>query len=159
MPLVGVAACPWLHTEAGKLGISTLLRQGDKVQRCRSLTLPNGDKVEITKYVIYRREGRSRVGRVEEILVEPETDSVLGILLSACEIGPDILPYRLPSCTVQLDQRLMIAFTVGVCISHNPSQLILCLGAYLRSQREPQLCSSSMQDDTYTPSSSRAPAY
>ncbi|KAJ7792011.1 hypothetical protein B0H13DRAFT_1747118 [Mycena leptocephala] len=111
-----VAACPWLHTEAGKLGISTLLRQGDKVQRCRSLTLPNGDKVEITKYVIYRREGRSRVGRVEEILVEPETDSVLGILLSACEIGPDILPYRLPSCTVQLDQRLMIAFTVGALI-------------------------------------------
>jgi hypothetical protein len=32
---------------------------------------------------------------------------------SACVIGPDILPHRMPSCTVQLDQHKMVAFKVS----------------------------------------------
>lgn len=120
MPLVGTAPCPWKDTTAGNLGIPTLLRQGDQVQRCRSLILPNGDKAEISRYVIYRKDGTSCVGRVEEILVEPGTDAVLGVLIAACRVGPDILPYRLPACTVQLDQHLMIAFKVSDSTALDP---------------------------------------
>ncbi|KAJ7831981.1 hypothetical protein B0H13DRAFT_2240508 [Mycena leptocephala] len=82
---------------------------------CRSLILANGDKIEISKYLIYRKGGVLCVGRAEEILVELETDSVIGILISACLIGPDVMPYRLPSCTVQENQRLMVAFNELVC--------------------------------------------
>lgn len=114
---MGTVPCPWLDTAAGKQGIPNLLRKGDLVQRCRSLILPDGDKAQISKYVIYRKDGRHCVGRVEEILVEPETDSVLGVLLSVCKIGPDILPYRLPSCTIQHDQHVMIAFQVCVVLT------------------------------------------
>lgn len=112
MPLVGLVPCPWSETLAGSLGISSLLQNGAKVQRCRSLVLTNEDKIEISKYVIYRKAGSSCVGRVEEILVEPDTDTVLGIMVSTCKIGADILPYRLPSCTVQADRRAMVAFKV-----------------------------------------------
>jgi hypothetical protein len=115
MPLVGVAPCPWRDTIAGMLRISSLLHQGEKVQRCRSLVLANEDKIEISKYVIYRKDGASCVGRVEEILVEPDTDTVVGAVVSVCKIGEDILPYRLPSCRVHADQRLMIAFKVCAC--------------------------------------------
>jgi hypothetical protein len=89
------------------------LRASDTVQRCRSLVLTNGDKIEISKYLIYRKGGGLCVGRAEEILVELETDSVIGILISACLIGPDVMPYRLPSCTLQENQRLMVAFNVS----------------------------------------------
>ncbi|KAJ7480506.1 hypothetical protein B0H11DRAFT_2157896 [Mycena galericulata] len=92
------------------------------VQRCRSLSLPNGDVVQISKYVIYRKDEKSCVGRIEEILVEVETDAVLGILISRCHIGPDILPYRLPSCKVQLDDHCIIAFKELICavnVNHN----------------------------------------
>ncbi|KAJ7463932.1 hypothetical protein FB451DRAFT_1491960 [Mycena latifolia] len=122
MPLVGIEPCLWADSMAGKLGISSLLHQGDKVQQCRSLGLPNGDTAQITKFVIYRKDGESCVGRVEEILVELETDAVLGILISSCKIGPDILPYRLPSCKVQLDCRQMISFKELICavnVNHN----------------------------------------
>ena len=112
LPLVGIAPCHWSGTMAAQSGISNLLCEGDKVQRCRSLVLPNGDKAEISKYVIYRKDGKCCVGRVEEILVEHKTDALLGILISACKIGADIMPYRLPSCRVQSDRRLMIAFKV-----------------------------------------------
>jgi hypothetical protein len=113
MPLVGSAPCPWPDTAAAKHGISSLLRASDTVQRCRSLVLTNGDKIEISKYLIYRKGGGLCVGRAEEILVELETDSVIGILISACLIGPDVMPYRLPSCTLQENQRLMVAFNVS----------------------------------------------
>ncbi|KAJ7348328.1 hypothetical protein DFH08DRAFT_1000016 [Mycena albidolilacea] len=122
MPLVGVAPCPWRDTIAGMLHISSLLHQGKKVQRCRSLVLANEDKIEISKYVIYRKDGASCVGRVEEILVEPDTDTVVGAVVSVCKIGEDILPYRLPSCRVHADQRLMIAFKELICavnVNHN----------------------------------------
>ncbi|KAJ6487363.1 hypothetical protein C8R47DRAFT_979100 [Mycena vitilis] len=112
VPLVGIGPCPWRETIASTLGISTLLTHSDKVQRCKSLILGNEDKIEISKYVIYRK-GSHCVGRVEEILVDPETDTVLGAILSVCKIGADILPYRLPSCTVQPHRRLMIAFKVS----------------------------------------------
>ncbi|KAJ7719255.1 hypothetical protein B0H14DRAFT_3098620 [Mycena olivaceomarginata] len=86
------------------------------------LVLTNSDKIEISKYLIYRKGGGLCVGRAEEILVELETDSVIGILISACLIGPDVMPYRLPSCTLQGNQRLMVAFNELVCavnVNHN----------------------------------------
>ncbi|KAJ7623989.1 hypothetical protein B0H17DRAFT_1288780 [Mycena rosella] len=122
MPVVGTGPCRWGDTMTGKLGIPNLLRQGEKVQRCRSVVLSNGDKAQISKYVIYRKDDNRCVGRVEEILVEPDTDAVLGLLIVACRIGPDILPYRLPSCAVQLDQYRMIAFNELICavnVNHN----------------------------------------
>ncbi|KAJ7808632.1 hypothetical protein B0H14DRAFT_3091039 [Mycena olivaceomarginata] len=96
--------------------------QNTESQRCRSLVLTNGDKIEISKYLIYRKGGGLCVGRAEEILVELETDSVIGILISACLIGPDVMPYCLPSCTLQENQRLMVAFNELVCavnVNHN----------------------------------------
>ncbi|KAJ6618149.1 hypothetical protein B0H10DRAFT_2164261 [Mycena sp. CBHHK59/15] len=111
----GVVPCPWRDTMAGMLRITSLLHQGEKVQRCQSLILANEDKIEISKYVIYRKDGASCIGRVEEILVEPDTDTVVGAIVSPCKIGEDILPYRLPSCRVHADQRLMIAFKVRAC--------------------------------------------
>ncbi|KAJ7640099.1 hypothetical protein DFH06DRAFT_1271580 [Mycena polygramma] len=114
MPLVGTLPCFWPETVAGKAGFPTLLRPGGKAQRCRSLILSNEDKIEISKYVVYRNRG--------EILVEPETDTVLGVLVAACDIGPNVLPYRLPSCTVRPHHYLMIAFTELVCavnVNHN----------------------------------------
>lgn len=119
MPLVGVSPCVWDETEAGKIGISSLLQQGDKVQRCRSVILANGDKVETSKFVVYRKDGKSCVGRVEEILLEPELEVSLGILISKCKIGPDVLPYGLPACTVQVDERCMIAFEVCLLALNN----------------------------------------
>ncbi|KAJ7038972.1 hypothetical protein C8F04DRAFT_1321658 [Mycena alexandri] len=122
MPLVGISPCPWEETEAATLGISSLLREGEKVQRCRSVVVANGDKVEISRYAVYRKDGKSYVGRVEEILLEPESEASLGILISTCKIGPDILPYGLPACTVQLNQRRMIAFEELICavnVNHN----------------------------------------
>jgi hypothetical protein len=53
MPIVGSVPSCWGDTTAGKLGITTLLRKGDKVQRCRSIILLNGDLAEISKFVIY----------------------------------------------------------------------------------------------------------
>ncbi|KAJ7922473.1 hypothetical protein B0H13DRAFT_2410462 [Mycena leptocephala] len=128
MPLVGNAPCPWPDTAAAKHGISSLLRASDTVQRCRSLILANGDKIEISKYLIYRKGGVLCVGRAEEILVELETDSVIGILISACLIGPDVMPYRLPSCTVQENQRLMVAFNELVC-AVNVTTIVLPISA------------------------------
>ncbi|KAJ7848534.1 hypothetical protein B0H13DRAFT_1906711 [Mycena leptocephala] len=122
MPLVGNAPCPWPDTAAAKHGISSLLRASDTVQRCRSLILANGDKIEISKYLIYRKGGALCVGRAEEILVELETDSVIGILISACLIGPDVMPYRLPSCTVQENQRLMVAFNCKMTLTRQVIQ-------------------------------------
>lgn len=112
MPLVGVSPCPWEETQAATLGISSLLRDGKKVQRCRSVVVANGDKVEISRYVVYRCDGKAYVGRVEEILLEPESEASLGIVVSACKIGPDILPYGLPACAVQVHERRMVAFEV-----------------------------------------------
>ncbi|KAJ7455176.1 hypothetical protein FB451DRAFT_1184503 [Mycena latifolia] len=122
MPLVGIAPCGWKNTEAGKLGTFTLLRHGNKVQQCRSLVLPNGDTAEISKYVVYLQDGASCIGRVKEILVEPETGTVLGVLICACKIGSDTLPYRLPSCTVQLDQYRMIAFECKTTLTRQVTQ-------------------------------------
>ncbi|KAJ7797935.1 hypothetical protein B0H14DRAFT_2618391 [Mycena olivaceomarginata] len=122
MPLVGSAPCPWPDTAAAKHGISSLLRASDTVQRCRSLVLTNGDKIEISKYLIYRKGGGLCVGQAEEILVELETDSVIGILISACLIGPDVMPYRLPSCTLQENQRLMVAFNCKMTLTRRVVQ-------------------------------------
>ncbi|KAF8171202.1 hypothetical protein K438DRAFT_1613188, partial [Mycena galopus ATCC 62051] len=122
MPVAGAVPCPWGNTMAGKLGYSSLLRVGDEVQQCRSIILPNADVAEISRFVIYRRDQKSCIGRVEEILVELETDTVLGILVLPCIIGPDILPYGLPSCIVQLDRHQMVAFKSLVCavnVNHN----------------------------------------
>ncbi|KAF7364704.1 hypothetical protein MVEN_00340200 [Mycena venus] len=122
MPVVGSFPGCWNDTTAGKLGIATLLREGDKVQRCRSIVLVNGDLAEISRFVIYRKDHKSCVGQVKEILIEVDTDTVLGILISPCVIGPNILPYRMPSCTVQLDQHTMVAFKELVCainVNHN----------------------------------------
>ncbi|KAJ7840547.1 hypothetical protein B0H14DRAFT_3140495 [Mycena olivaceomarginata] len=49
MPIVGSVPSCWGDTTAGKLGITTLLRKGDKVQRCRSIVLLNGDLAEISR--------------------------------------------------------------------------------------------------------------
>ncbi|KAF7349031.1 hypothetical protein MVEN_01424500 [Mycena venus] len=122
MPLVGSAPCLWPNTAAGKNGIRSLVQENTKVQRCRNLILANGDKIAISKYLVYRRENCLHVGRIEEILVEPETDSILGILISRCQIGADIMPYRLPSCIVQENQHLVISFNELVCainVNHN----------------------------------------
>jgi hypothetical protein len=81
--------------------------------------LANGDKVETSKFVVYRKDGKSCVGRVEEILLEPELEVSLGILISKCKIGPDVLPYGLPACTVQVDERCMIAFEVCLLALNN----------------------------------------
>jgi hypothetical protein len=78
-----------------------------------SIVLLNGDLAEISRFVIYHKDHKSCVRRVEEILIEVDTETVLGILISPCVIGPDILPYRMPSCTVQLDQHKMVAFKVS----------------------------------------------
>ncbi|KAJ7686893.1 hypothetical protein B0H14DRAFT_2307407, partial [Mycena olivaceomarginata] len=94
----------------------------DKVQRCRSVILANGDKVETLKFIVYRKDGKSCIGRVEEILLEPELEVSPGILISECKIGPDILPYGLPACTVQVDERRVIAFEELICavnVNHN----------------------------------------
>ncbi|KAJ6452472.1 hypothetical protein C8R45DRAFT_1223516 [Mycena sanguinolenta] len=122
LPLVGSAPCTWSDTTAGKLGINSLLRDGHKVQRCRSIVLLNGDLVEISRFVMYRKNHTSHVGRVEEILIEVDTDIVLGTLISSCKIGSDVLPYKMPSCTVQSTQHEMIAFKELVCainVNHN----------------------------------------
>jgi hypothetical protein len=158
MPVVGAAPCPWADTMAGKLGFLSLLHAGDKVQRCRSIVLPNADVAEISRFVIYRRDRKTCVGRVEDILVELETDTVLGILVLPCIIGPDILPYRLPSCTVQLDGHQMVAFKVSNSLLHVEFRLNIDSGTCLCGQCEPQLCSSSMSDDTHTSSITRTPA-
>ncbi|KAF7341642.1 hypothetical protein MSAN_02061900 [Mycena sanguinolenta] len=110
MPVVGAAPCSWDDTMTGVLGISSLLREGDKVQKCRSIVLPNGDLAEVSQFALYRNHGKSCVGRIEEILVELETDNILGLLISPCRLGPDVLPYRLPSCTVQGDRQCLVGF-------------------------------------------------
>ncbi|KAJ7705289.1 hypothetical protein B0H17DRAFT_1156769 [Mycena rosella] len=89
----------------------------DRLRDVSKSILPNGDKAEILRYIIYRKNGKSCVGRVEEILAESETDILLGVLVSACTIGPDILPYRLPACTVHVNQCSMIVFEVSPSIA------------------------------------------
>ncbi|KAJ7110945.1 hypothetical protein C8R44DRAFT_742719 [Mycena epipterygia] len=64
----------------------------------------------------------SQIGRVEEILVEDLTSRLLGVLVSQCEIGPNIMPYSLPSCTVDTTSCLLLAFQELLCainVVHN----------------------------------------
>ncbi|KAJ6538247.1 hypothetical protein B0H10DRAFT_1971665 [Mycena sp. CBHHK59/15] len=157
MPIQGTLPCPWADTLASKAGIATLLKHGDKAQKCRSIILPNGDKIEVTKYVIYHdRKGQtSSVGLVEEILAEPETEAVLGILVSRCEIGPDVLPYRLPSCTAQLDKRQMLAFenqelVCAVNVNHNCAAHGCRMTLTRRTTQERQLTDHLENEVTHT---------
>ncbi|KAJ7308592.1 hypothetical protein DFH08DRAFT_944451 [Mycena albidolilacea] len=95
----------------------------EKLKYFRSSHAPSrGITVETSKFVVYRKDGKSCVGRVEEILLKPELEVSLGILISKCKIGPDVLPYGLPACTMQVDERCMIAFEELICavnVNHN----------------------------------------
>ncbi|KAJ6447714.1 hypothetical protein C8R45DRAFT_948387, partial [Mycena sanguinolenta] len=121
----------------GTLGISSLLRAGDKVQKCRSIVLSNGDLAETLQFMLYQDHGKSCVRRIEEILVEVETDSLVGLLISPCQLGPDVLPYRLPSGTVQGNQQCFVAFKNEVDHGVEPNDCIVNL-AQLRSATDVQ---------------------
>ncbi|KAJ7110514.1 hypothetical protein C8R44DRAFT_833390 [Mycena epipterygia] len=137
-PLHG--ACAWDETLASQCGLRSPLDPNVAVLRCRTLILNGGDLADIGKYIIYQTTSTAtpRVGRVEEILVEDLTSRLLGVLVSQCEIGPNIMPYSLPSCTVDttslsyhfLRDELLCAINVvhncagNGCISSTTRQVI-----------------------------------
>lgn len=52
------------------------------------------------------------MGRIEEILVEPERERLVGLLVSKCQIKEDVPPYHFPACFVQEECELL-AFEVS----------------------------------------------
>lgn len=85
---------------------------------CQSVVLNNDDIVKRGSYVVVRtprapsttREQvplapAHEVGHVEEILADHEHGTLVGVLITCCTVGHEVLPYRLPSCKPRLDQR------------------------------------------------------
>lgn len=84
-----------------------------QVITCASLVLANGDHIGVHHYTLYRQaEDRVAIGRVEEILAELGTCRVIGILITQCDIGELVLPYRLPSCTLATGSMRFLVFEV-----------------------------------------------
>ncbi|KII95863.1 hypothetical protein PLICRDRAFT_98567, partial [Plicaturopsis crispa FD-325 SS-3] len=116
-PLKSDSLCFWSVTEAHKAGIPCMSRSG-KVLRCQKLVLQNEDHASLHKYVLYHSPSvhGPLVGRIEEILVDPEQQRLIGVLVSKCVIGAAVLPYRFPSCTTTSStERALIAFEDILC--------------------------------------------
>ncbi|KAJ6614056.1 hypothetical protein B0H10DRAFT_1950974 [Mycena sp. CBHHK59/15] len=115
VPLPSSGPCLWEETLADQFDVPNPLKADAVVLRCRSLLLENGDQVNINKYIIYSLHTKSGfgVGCIEEILVDIKRDSVLGVVVSPCTIGLDVLPYRLPSCTMTVSPKVLLAFEVS----------------------------------------------
>ncbi|KAJ6580335.1 hypothetical protein B0H10DRAFT_2179659 [Mycena sp. CBHHK59/15] len=114
--------CQWEETLAFERGLRSPLGSGAAIIRCRNLVLKGGDRVDVGKYIVYHLGQVSAVGRVEEILVTEQANRLLGVLVSKCRIGPDILPYHMPSCTVDSSSPLLLVFEELLCainVAHN----------------------------------------
>ncbi|KAJ7233703.1 hypothetical protein C8J57DRAFT_1576265 [Mycena rebaudengoi] len=101
-----------------------LLGPTETVVRCRTLVLTNGDLAMVQKYIIYEQHGARFVGRVDEILVLSASTQLLGVLVSCCAIGPDVVPYGMPSCIADQNHRLLLTFNELICavnVAHNCS--------------------------------------
>ncbi|KAJ7239148.1 hypothetical protein C8J57DRAFT_1246188 [Mycena rebaudengoi] len=113
----------WNATISSKC-IALLLGPTETVVRCRTLVLTNGDLATVQKYIIYEQHGARFVGRVDEILVLSVSTELLGVLISCCAIGPDVVPYGMPSCIADPSHRLMLTFNELICavnVAHNCS--------------------------------------
>ena len=84
---------------------------------CRSIILQNEDRTTVGKHVLFTTAQRGSlasettpplVGRVEEILVDPVSHRIIGMLLTRCDIGEPVLPYRMPSCRATTDQKFVV---------------------------------------------------
>ncbi|KZT20338.1 hypothetical protein NEOLEDRAFT_1165089 [Neolentinus lepideus HHB14362 ss-1] len=85
------------------------------VLRCRKLVLSNGDTLEVNKYTFYRTGIPEppmvpNIGLVREILVDPDQQILIGVLVAKCEIGTYIEPYEFPSCRVSPNDLVLVTF-------------------------------------------------
>ena len=85
------------------------------VTRCRSVVLGNGDTASISGFVTFSTSGAlQKLGRVEEIIANPESGAVVGVLVSESHIGSTkVLPYRMPSCRVLPGKRVFLGLQVS----------------------------------------------
>ncbi|KAJ6615979.1 hypothetical protein B0H10DRAFT_2190741 [Mycena sp. CBHHK59/15] len=113
-PLCESRPCLWEGTVSSSSGIRSLLPSQAVLIRCRSLVLDNHNQVNVGNYLIYSQMGTLGVRRIDEILVDIDRDSMLGVLVSKCTIGADVLPYHLPSCTVR-QEKVLFAFEELCC--------------------------------------------
>ncbi|KAH9851930.1 hypothetical protein C2E23DRAFT_780036 [Lenzites betulinus] len=133
IPVKSEKTCAYSKTQTYKENLN--LRLPPTLTRCRSVILLNKDRVDLGKYVLYRQEvsrdmhepsASTHVGRVEEILVDPEYRRICGILITRCEVGQAVMPYRMPSCRAKEGDRTFVVFeellatvnTIHNCVKH-----------------------------------------
>jgi len=125
---------PWGETLAAGAGIKPPRALINDVSRCQTLILLNGDRETLGGFVIYKlQEDRAQrcIGKVMEILIESNTGRIIGSLMKKCTVGGDVLPYKVPRCTVT-DEQILVTFSVsenqtlcGLSSCHVRSILIL----------------------------------
>lgn len=84
--------------------------------RCKSIVLNDEDRLSVGDYVIFQTRRNSphddltQVGRVDEIVVDPDVGRIDGALLTQCAVGEAVQPYRMPSCKFRRDKRIFVPF-------------------------------------------------
>lgn len=96
--------CEWRQTLASTVpGISTSFHGSTRMLTCASLVLKNGDLAEVHGHIVYDVNSVRRIGSIEEIVVSPAHNSLVGVVVRRWRIGEAVDPYGLPSCIPEAD--------------------------------------------------------